>query len=333
MLRFIEGFDQYGASSNVVPKGWTSGGDAGVNETGRFGGSAYDPGTTLNLTLTAQQTWFAGFALYYPGGAGTSSNFFSFRDSTTVQAGLRITGSGQLIVYNGTATALATSTNTLAADTWRYIEFGVHIADSTGTYEVRVDGTPWLTGTGADTKAGTVTTADNFLWQRVGGNGATAIDDVYIVDTQTGGTTTFIGDCRVATVFPASDGTLTDFTLSTGTTAWSLVDESPAPNTTDFVSSTTTNHQHSFNMADLPTDGTIKGVFLTAYASKSDAGTNTMACIVTQTGTTSVGTNVDISTTWTYGLRQLYETNPVTGSAWTQSDIETDAQFGFKLIT
>ena len=80
-------------------------------------------------------------------------DFFEYGE-TNRHCRIRINASAQVEVQRGTTT-LATSTLTVpASGTWNHFAVKYNIHDSTGAYEVKVNGTSYVSGTGADTKEG-----------------------------------------------------------------------------------------------------------------------------------------------------------------------------------
>src|SRR5215471_4142203 len=154
-IEFIDGFDHYTNGTNLARK-WDSASNGGISSgSGRFGGGAFGnnagAGGSAQLTLPALATRVIGFA-FFPQAMNTNQAFIQFYDGATVQVDVR-TGSttGTQIQVTRNGTNLATSTFAFILNQWYYLEFKATIGSS-GYYEVRVNGTVWLSGT-ANTQA------------------------------------------------------------------------------------------------------------------------------------------------------------------------------------
>jgi hypothetical protein len=207
-ILFYEGFDQFAGNSAawqaaMMAKGWTDvSSTAGLATTGRYGGSSlYSTVSTVQMrhdfASGAKSTAIQGVALYVPAGWGSSVSVLYFFDGTSVQCGLAVNASRQPFVYRGTSsTVLATSATVLPGNQWSYLEFSATIHNTTGAFEVRLNGTQLadLTMTGQNTRA----TANNQMTGagiQVTSTTQHQVDDYYLVDT-TGSApaNTFLGE-------------------------------------------------------------------------------------------------------------------------------------------
>lgn len=327
-LLFMDSFDHY-ATADLTKK-WTSiTSTPSINASGgRRNGGALVGGTAryVSKTFSAESSFIVGFAVNPS--VLTAGAYVQLVDAGTVQCSLSLNADGTLAVVRGTSTALTSGTSTLALATgsWYYIEWKVTIADSiaANSCKVRVNGVDWITvATGQDTKQSANATANSINFGSVSGTQqSTAFDDFYLIN-QSGSAplNDFLGDCRIDTIYPSSDGNYTDFTPSTGTSHFALVDET-APNTTDYNSSSTVNQRDSYGLQDLAalTSQTIYGVQVNAAILKDDAGSRSVAPFVRHGGANADGTGVALSTSQTY-VSSAFVINPSTGSAWTEAQI------------
>ncbi len=333
MLRFVDGFDHYLTVAKGLRKGWTSWGTInGV--TGRFGGRAIQTynGDHFILPLDAQSTWIVGFAWYTAGGyLSSEQKVFTLLDNATEQVYLSITTDNKWKVYNGSTTLLATGTTAMALTSWYYIEFKVTIHDTTGSFELRIEGVSEVSGSNVDTKNSANTTADKI---KIFGHGIavyTCVDDLYIADSQAGQITDFIGPCRIDTLYPTSDGSLTDWTASAGS-RYACIDENDPNDATDYIYESVAGEYSTFNLGNLSSSGvSVKGVQINVTHQKDDATSRSIAPVIRQSAVNADGSTVVNNSSWAQ-LKQLYETNPVTTIAWTQADVDTNAEFGVKVV-
>jgi hypothetical protein len=141
----------------------------------------------------------------------------------------------------------------------------------------------------------------------------------------------FLGDCRIDTILPSGDGTYTDGTPSTGTAHYAVVDENP-PNTSDYISMDVVDQRDSYTYPDLPplSASTVHAVQINPFWLKDDAGTRSAATFALNGGGNTTGATVALTTSALFSP-QIYETDPDTGTAWTQATVNS-AEFGTRVI-
>jgi hypothetical protein len=328
-LLFLDGFDHY--ASAQLPLKWTSlpNGATSIDVTagqGRRGTASLRVSPSANRSLmkqfSNQATWIVGVAFRtqtYPSGA---TEILGIYDSGAQQVNVVLNSTGTLSVRRGT-TVLLTGSTVVTLNVYVSLELLVTIDNAAGTYTLRVNGATEVTQSGLDTQA----TANAFGNQvRIGTQPAGPVvdfDDVYVCDaTGAAPHNTFLGDCRVDTLLPNAEGATQQWTPSTGTTHYALVDETP-PNTTDYVASFTPPQRDLFGMQDLSTmTGTIYGVQLALAALKSDAGARSLRGVIRSGASEALGSMVALGTSQTYTL-QVQTTDPATGTAWTESGVNS----------
>lgn len=233
-------------------------------------------GTTDDLLIV-------GFAVRYEGalsGDGTASKglIVLWGDAGVTQhITMGVAADGSISVRRGTATGtvLATSAvSTIALNVWNYIELKVLMHDTTGTVDVRVNGTSVISATGLDTKnAGTATVFSTVEFGGGGVGSTTRMRDMYICNGLNGNNDNFLGDCRVTALFPDVDSTPEEFTHSTGTSSFALLDENPPNGDTDYIESDIDGEITRVGLAALAdTTHVIYGLQTVVYAKKDDAG-------------------------------------------------------------
>jgi len=337
-LLFIDGFDHY-VTADLVKK-WSSvaGSPTVAAASGRRGGGALSV-TAGNYYVTKTFTAGASFVLGFAFNAAllpTANRVMAeFKDAGTTQCDLRLNTDGTLSVTRaGTALTNGTSTNTLSIGTYYYIEWKVTIANSisAGSCKVRVNGVDWITvATSQDTQATANATANSVSIGTTGAIGTTWLyDDFYLCNSAGSTNNDFIGDCRIDTIYPTSDGNYTAWTPSTGTDHYALVDET-APNTTDYNSGAASGDRDSYGYGNLPalTSQTVYGVQVNAALLKDDAGARSAGTMARSGTTDSDGAGVALSTGQLY-VSEVYELDPNTSTAWTETTVNA-AEFGVKV--
>lgn len=242
---------------------------------------------------------------------------------------------GRVSLRRGT-TVLGTTTQVLVPARYYYVEVKATTASGTGgSAELRVDGVTWLALAGINTQGGSVAGCDRLLLGQPESNGqgwSYQFDDLYVADT-TGGAdevTDFAGDTRVQCVSPDASGAHGDWTPNTGTD-WQAVDERPSNGDTDYLSSSTVGHTSTFSLASVVgTQSRVRGVQVSLYVRKDDAGTRAVAPVARSGGTDDVGTPAAVGSAYAY-VSQIFTTDSG-GAAWTASSVDA-AEFGVQLTT
>lgn len=332
-LRFMDGFDHWGTGSSVTTVGkWSAGNatpSAAVARTGPYSFRLTQTGTADTKPYVTSGGAIVGVAVRTDGGvlgSGGGEEVIMIREGTTTTHLALAIVAGVLQIRRGT-TVIATGTSVLAANSWYYLELLAVIHDTTGSYEVRVDGVPepGLSGpsaTNVDTRNG-----GTGVWDRVRLVGFCAgasayYDDFYLCDQ--GGAAphnTFLGVCKVETLFPQTgNGSNVGLTPSTGTDHGALVDE-PIPNTTDYNGSTTVGAKDTYHYPSLTLPGSVLGIQTNLYVNKSDTAPRQVCAVVRTGGVDYDGASVVTGTTFVYES-EVRALNPGTGLAWTTAEID-----------
>jgi hypothetical protein len=329
-LLFMDGCNHY-ATADLGKKYNSVGGTVSiVGSIGPRGGNCIrntstSPGFTKNFA--ANSSWVIGFRAKFS--AINSKVLATLYDAGTAQCSLVLNADGTLSIVRGTGTAVTngTSVAALSANTFYYIEWKVTIADSiaSNSARVRVDGSVVVTVDAAqDLKATVASTATQVGFGSANGSYASTIHyicDIYVLNQSGSTNNDFLGDCRIDAIFPNADGTYSDFTPSTGTSHYALVDET-TPNTSDYNSSATIGNRDSYQMTNLPAlaSQTVYGIQMLAAALRDDSGLRAAAPFNRSGSTNQEGATSTIGTGQTY-LMGISETDPNTSTAWTESTV------------
>ena len=320
---FMDGFDSY--NGTTAPNGtlgrWAVGTTAAGVGTGRFGGQALLCASGSNSSLTSPSfTSVSSLTLGFSYQRGTNSNNtrpISLYSGATEQVGFAFNTDGS-ITASRAGTALGTTAAGLTVtNVWYTVEIEVVISDTVGRITIYLDGVQVLNLTGQDTRNGAPTDVTNIrLGSHIGTTSQTFIDDLYITDSATKPTNAL----RIETLVPNADGATLNFTLSTGTSHFAVVDELPA-NTTDYASGSAVGDLDELDLTNLSATPTaIEAVQVGAVWLKTDATARQMALEVKSGATTSTGSNYVLTTTGDKATR-LLTTDPDTGAAWTASAV------------
>ena len=340
-LLFVEGFDHYASTTQLVQGKWTgiynTGSAFTAFEPGRFPGStalALNANSSyLNRGFGANlQTVIVGFAFFAELWPDTDRTMFRLRQGGSAQVGVGVKPSGQLFVYVGTtSTVLGTSVQGLGPGVWTYIELKATIDNAAGSVELRVNGSPWISVSGVDTQA----TANAWIDELnlAGWNEDVWLDDLYVCDTAGTANTDFLGDCRVITLAPDADGTTNDFTPQGGGANYLEVDDGASGPDEDatYVSASAVGAKDLYGYPALSAEpGVIKGIAVTTRARKTDAGTRSFRAVA-RSGTTETAAAASHDALASYADTQdIFETDPDTGAAWTEAGFAA-AEFGIEI--
>lgn len=255
----------------------------------------------------------------------------SFWDGSTEQCAIGCDTSGHLIAYkNDNSTVLGTSTNTLTLETLCYLEAKALFNGSTGTIEVRVNGSSsgWINLTNVDTMASANSTADTFRFSNaeLGGGGDRHFCDIVAWDTTGSINNDFIGETNVTPVYINGAGTYAQWTASTGAN-YTCVDETTASET-DYVSTLTSDSIDSYNFENISGPSIIKAVINNCIAKKDDAGSVYIKHFCIDNSTEYVGSSQPVLASYK-SLQGIYEIDPNTSSQWELSGFN-GSQFGMK---
>jgi hypothetical protein len=351
-LVFCDGFDHY-ATSDLGKKwtSWTGTGTAGDYDINY--GYARAPGgmgirrltniqagRLMYKTLSSTHTSFIyGMSIMFSAAVPTSTTgpFMAVWDSssgvsTTYQLCLRGDAGGHLVLAAPVGTILATSSNTFSSGVWYHIELKATINNTTGTYEVRVNGssTGWIpAATGKNTRG---QSANNYIDTLGIGDGAAAganIDDLYFLSSASPNND-FLGPVKIMTAYPSGAGNYAQWTGNFASN-FTNVQELTGDSDSTFNQSATANQIDTFNFDDMPT-GTIIATQDVMMA-RQDAG----AARVVRTkyrsggGTDYNGTSYNMAGSYQFHLDPR-DVDPATGSAYTVSNFNAEER-GYELVS
>jgi hypothetical protein len=343
-LRWLDGFETYGTTPGnstvgIIPK-WNTGSSTDSNFTVKAGRIASTFGVQfatnavlITPTFTGQDTWVVGFA-YKQDGYTNEQEIFQFREGTNVQVSVAVTAFGELKIYRGASfSPLGTTSGAiLKCGVWSYIEIKVKIHSSTGTVDVRVNGTSVLSLTGKNTNnSGTAVVTNVKIEGNLNSTDKGYFDDFYLLDNTGSNNTTFLGPQKIVAVFPNADGGTLQWTPNSGSNHYDRVNENPADTNTTYLSDSTSGHVDIFTKAATPASITsIKGVQQNTYFETDSGSAFSLIQRLVSGGTTSdAGGTAGVNGTYGTAAR-LLETDPNTGSLWTQSNLDS-ATIGIKV--
>ncbi len=341
-LIFMDGFDHY-ATADLTGK-WTSLNNAPTIAAGvgRRGTQALSFGASSTLGCaktmpTSGATWTMGFAIFLRTGTVGQGALCQFTDAGADQIGLYLNTDLTVQMRKNTTTLDSSSVATLTAGVWQYLELKVVINNTTGTYEVRLNGVNILSGTGKNTRSTANNSANGIklgcLTNGLSGMIVTTgwyVDDLYVCDGSGGSNTTFLGDSRIDTLLPSGAGNTTQFTASAGSN-YDCVNEALENGDTDYVQSSTATNKDTYAYSDLShTPTSVFGVQINLWAKKDDSGARTV-CAVTRSGGSDTDGATQAPNTSYSDLLEMLNQDPNGPAAWTKTSVNA-AEFGIKVV-
>lgn len=273
---------------------------------------------------------------YFRTGVVTNAGIIlALGDAGTLQVEVRYTATGAITVTRN-ATVLATSTNVLAVNTPYHIEFKATINNTTGAYEVRVNGTStnWIpAATGANTR----NTANNYanevrIYSRSSNDAASTnhrFAHFYVLDTSGSVANSFIGPVILPPRYPSAAGNHTDWTGNYASNFYNAGEVLGDSDGTFNQTSTTTN-KDSFVMQATPS-GTVYGVQASVLV-RQDAGSgHTVRMFLRISGTNYYGSAQTVTATHQY-LTECWTLNPATSAQWVTADLAS-IEAGYELVS
>jgi hypothetical protein len=331
----MDGFDLYANKADVEKSHWRA--DAVANDMsttlGRFGGgclrnTSNTSGWVVPCIVAQGDTIVISFAYYCEDLATSGSGdliVVGYNRSFQQLFSLRQNASGDISAFNAATTpaSVGSSLAALTNNAWHWIEIKVKLGtnDTTGEFEVRVDDIVEIANvTGIDTFRSNELAFLSFN----GSNGDCRYDDIVIMDTSGTEMNDYLGDSRIDTKTPNSDGTATDWVASAGS-QFQCVDETPnaANDTTDYVYSTTASDELELQMSNFSDNPpSVHAVQIRTRASKSNAGNRTYRAGLRSGGVDSFGATLGLTIEWAWRRNGMFPLNPNGNIAWTKTAVD-----------
>lgn len=240
------------------------------------------------------------------------------------QCGLSVNSTtGKLQVQLGDGTVIATATDALTLNVWPLIDIHFLINNTTGVFDVKVNG--GTSGQGLTFAGDTQLTANANVGYVYLANNQGRYDDFAMNDTAGSLNNSWIGEGRSGVMVPSGAGTTTQLTRG-GTDSganWSQAEEIPTDDVTTYnYDSAGTNQKDTYAMGNLSNVASVNAVMQYARAQKNDAGTGNFRHVIRSGGTDyDNGSDIALTESWAWYKRML-ETDPATSAAWTAANLD-----------
>lgn len=346
-LLLIEGFEGYASAINttistyMARRGWVStnsGGSqvglmpgriAGYALTDYYNAGSYNSTWTYSNLPTTANTLILGVAFYQNTAAITST--FNLYDGATLGVNVSVVASTGVITVKTGATTLTTYTAATLINTWYYLEIKVLCDSSVGTVEVRLNGVSIISLTGQNTKAGTHSYHNGFSINASAQFSTQRFDDIYVCDNSGSTQNNFLGVCQVIGLLPTADAVAGQWTTSTGSTHYNLVNERLEDDDTTYVYSSTTAQQDYYTFTQLLGTGPILGLQINTTCRISSGTSAILETPVSSNSVVAIGADTTVSSTTYTDVCTINLLDPNTNAAWTVAGLNA-AMFGLKIM-
>lgn len=297
----------------------------GRNGTNCLRFSSNDRRAQKNLA-SAPDTIIMGFA-FRRADLLSEGALLQFCEGSTVHVSLNSLVNGALSVGGPAGTLGSTSPGLVTGGVWVYVEIKAVIDDSSGSAEVRINGSSVLSLTSQDTQNGGTGVIDNIIIRSSGSNWD--FDDIYIADDQDGVNDDFLGDVRVQYLEPVDNGSTNEWTPLAGEN-WENVDDTAPDGDSTYNSFSLATADDLYECAALAGSPTaVHAVQVVIRVREDDAVGHTVAPLIRASGTTEAGTAVTVNNNYATKT-EVWNANPDT-SAWDPADFPIEA--GVRLVS
>lgn len=335
---FTDGFDAYRES---VPGGedirlslldrWSTVGSNSITvTTGRITGDAIRMFGNFNTRFIARSITNAnnditvGVAFQAPTSIiATPTNILTLRTTDQGTLGLSLVYDDGMITVANEGVTLGRGGFTTSPDEWVYLElrasYGVN-----GSYEFRANGTLIDFQTDFDN---TVTFVSGYTSVRLESHGFGLRWDDFYINEDDG----FLDPLHIETLYPNAIGTNSDGIPSGGAVPnYTMVDETGRRDESTYVNVDNVADRDTYGYQNKTTDGDIVAVNLVTFLEDVGLGVSVVKHVNISGATTTVDTGQQVNSTSPVARSVIYETDPNTGSAWTDAAYDA-AQFGYEL--
>lgn len=336
-IRWMDGFDYYGASGSInanLARTYTISESGGTDNltaaTGRYTGkcvSSLVSGTTNSMKVAISSSGVTSFII----GFNFKIPSINYDGEFYVGKGTYNSANGLRLVYDDLSFAWNIYLNNTLMGTqpnftsWHHMELVIPITPSGGTpCRCILDGVEIGTTTSSWSWDGTL---QIYMSNSMGCD--FYFDDLYVMDN-TGSTnnapiasTLYVP--RIEYLVPTSDITM-DFSLTGGASGNAITSQIPFESA-DYLQSTTNGNKALMGLSDITNITNVNAVCATCFASESVSATTSTFKFLMNNGTdTEVGSTMSVTgsliSTTPYS-RQLFDVSPLTSSGWTVSEINS----------
>jgi len=224
-------------------------------------------------------------------------------------------------VWQGTTFRGLSPNNLWVVGSYNWLEAKVTAGVGTGAIEVKLNGQTVVTLTGLTISPIEVCAVGKFDNGSDDSAQIARIDDWVIWDTTGTINNDFLGDRRVVTLYPDADTIEADWTPSSGSDGFAVIDETVADDA-GFITANNAGDISEFEKQPIPVDvNTVAAICPVARAFKDSAGPNTFTIGVNSAGNIINSPEFLPNTTVAY-FSEIFDTNPNGDIAWTRAALD-----------
>lgn len=331
---WMDGFEHYGTGTtgkdNMVNYGvYATGGTSSLSSTRARSGSLSCRAGDFRRSFAANLTTAGvGCAIWLDSLPATDVlDFFQFRDNSgNVLCRFGLSNSQELVLYRANAEIGRSSPGQITAAGWFHYECKFVPNGATSAIELRINEVTVYSNNsfpcGSSLGPGNTATSTASVEFDLSGVTYSYLDDLFAWDSSTSYNNTFLGDKRVATMFPNGDTAEADWTPSAGGTGYTQIDETAVDGDTTYVSTATVGHISEFDFEAMPTGAVaVSAVQIYTAARKTDVGTCDIATDIVSAATSTAGATQVCTTSYVYA-QNIFQTDPNTGALWTKAGVD-----------
>lgn len=327
-LLFMDGFDRYGATSELA-RNWDTVAASGITlltSAGAFGGGAVkvddDDRFFQHAIAGNPQTCVVSFRVLRTSTTpGTDRVLLIDNGAAGELVSLGTNGTGMVQVWRGhTVAPVLLGSFALPTDSWQWISIKVKASNTVGTIDIEVAGVNVFSFAGDTVRSG-AETCNNV---RFGGDVVQdwTYDDIFITDVAGGAPfNDLLADMRIETLLPDAAGDSAQFTASPAVANYQNVDDVAPDDDTTYVESSTLTDKDLHNLGALAiTPGVIEAVQVFALAKNPLGGGANLKLLAKEGTTEGAGAARALGSGYGY-IDELFLTNPDTAAKWTEAEV------------
>lgn len=239
-------------------------------------------------------------------------------DKLRFHMNLRILDENKFAIFRSN-TKVETLPLTIVRNQWYFVEMNTVVNNTTGSWEVRIDGVSIFSDTSIDTSDGGNGVISHVQIRGID-NGLLRTDFAGVIawDNTGGDLTDFPGPISFRTIHPDADGDDEAWTTSSGTDSFALVNETaPHDDDTDYLQDTVSTNRSLFTYDDLSTNYSgVIGVQINTVVRETDASDFTLINTFKQGGTLYPESSQAIAGQTYENLSNVLDLDPDTSVAW-----------------
>jgi hypothetical protein len=337
---FKESFERYALGTvtgalldNLLSRYTIVNGALVVSSAGRTGQCISMNQAAIGKTLAHSARWVSGFAYRRNNNPSGDQSRYEIFNNSNQMCRLLEDADGTLSLRAGNTNIIAVTTRALHTGIWYYIELDVTLSGGTPIMcaaELRINGNVEASGSGSTG----FNVTDNLSQDATGNfhqfSGLTGVgntcdfDDIYIKN-EAG----YEGDIRNIAVYPSGDGGTLQWTPSTGSSHFAMVDSHPV-DLTKWLEDATPGDIDLWTFVLPSFSGTIVAVNFSVLARKNDEGTKSFKIVCGPTGTDALSEEFFVSDVTPEYYEFSLKLDPTTGVPWAPGATITA---GVKLIS